>query len=71
MDNDVSAADIHRSRSQLDAYEDFGSLKAYDLKLRIEEMLRIKVENIKMYIQTSNLISFINNRVQYQLSYVN
>lgn len=54
MDNDVSAADIHRSRSQLDAYEDFGSLKAYDLKLRIEEMLRIKV-NKKIITRLQNL----------------
>lgn len=34
---------VHRSRSQLEAFEDFSSLKASDLKLRIDEMIRIKV----------------------------
>lgn len=43
VDSDINDADVHRSRSQLDAYEDFNSLRASDLKLRIEEMLRIKV----------------------------
>lgn len=32
-----------RTRSQLDVYEDYTSLKAADLKLRIDEMIRIKV----------------------------
>lgn len=32
----------HRSRSQLEVFEDYNSLKAADLKLRIDEMLRIK-----------------------------
>lgn len=36
-------SDIHRSRSQLDVYDDFANMKSSDLKLRIEEMLRIKV----------------------------
>ncbi|XP_015120556.1 exostosin-3 [Diachasma alloeum] len=35
--------DIHRTRSKLEAFEDFTSMKASDLKSRIEEMLRIKV----------------------------
>lgn len=43
VESDISDSDAHRSRSQLDAYEDFSSLRASDLKLRIEEMLRIKV----------------------------
>lgn len=43
VENDVAEPNVHRSRSQLDAYEDFSSLKASDLKLRIDEMLRIKV----------------------------
>lgn len=34
--------DIHRTRSKLEAFEDFTSMKASDLKSRIEEMLRIK-----------------------------
>lgn len=34
--------DVHRTRSKLEAFEDFSTLKASDLKLRIEEMLRIK-----------------------------
>lgn len=42
-DAGVPVNDVHRSRSQLDAYEDFSSMKASDLKLRIEEMMRIKV----------------------------
>lgn len=43
VDSSINDADVHRSRSQLDAYEDFTNLRASDLKLRIEEMLRIKV----------------------------
>lgn len=38
---------MHRSRSQLDMYDDFANMKASDLKLRIEEMLRIKVSYSK------------------------
>ncbi|XP_053693741.1 exostosin-3 [Sabethes cyaneus] len=34
--------DIHRTRSQLEAFEEISPLKAADLKLRIDEMLRIK-----------------------------
>ncbi|XP_055384787.1 exostosin-3 [Condylostylus longicornis] len=42
-DTDVPHNNMHyRSRSQLDAYEDFTSMRAADLKIRIEEMLRIK-----------------------------
>lgn len=33
---------VHRTRSQLDAYEDFSTMRASDLKLRIDEMLHIK-----------------------------
>ncbi len=43
VESDGSSRDIYRTRSQLDAYEDFSSLRASDLKLRIDEMLRIKV----------------------------
>lgn len=43
MEREVSEAEIHHSRSQLDVYEDISNLRASDLKLRIEEMLRIKV----------------------------
>lgn len=43
MESDGASRDIYRTRSQLDAYEDFSSLRASDLKLRIDEMLRIKV----------------------------
>ncbi|XP_053964618.1 exostosin-3 [Anastrepha ludens] len=39
---DVPSTDVHRSRPLLDAYEDFSSMRASDLKMRIEEMLRIK-----------------------------
>lgn len=44
---------IYRSRSQLDAYEDFSTMRASDLKIRIDEMLHIKVE---IYIFHSMLI---------------
>ncbi|XP_036341823.1 exostosin-3-like [Rhagoletis pomonella] len=40
--NDVPTTDVHRSRPLLNAYEDFSSMRASDLKMRIEEMLRIK-----------------------------
>lgn len=43
MESDISETEIHHSRSQLDVYEDISNLRASDLKLRIEEMLRIKV----------------------------
>lgn len=38
-----SRNNAYRSRAQLDIYEDYTSLKASDLKLRIDEMVRIKV----------------------------
>ncbi|KNC26170.1 Exostosin-3 [Lucilia cuprina] len=41
-DNDVPQLDLHRARPLLDAYEDFSSMRASDLKMRIEELLRIK-----------------------------
>lgn len=34
---------MHHARPLLDAYEDFSSMRASDLKMRIEELLRIKV----------------------------
>lgn len=43
VDNEIPETDTHHSRSQIDTFEDFGSLRAIDLKSRIEEMLRIKV----------------------------
>ncbi|XP_068145127.1 exostosin-3 [Drosophila tropicalis] len=41
-ENDSPPMDVHRSRPLLDAYEDFSAMRASDLKMRIEEMLRIK-----------------------------
>ncbi|XP_061398084.1 exostosin-3 [Musca vetustissima] len=41
-DSDVPQLDLHRQRPLLDAYEDFSSMRASDLKMRIEELLRIK-----------------------------
>ncbi|KAH8300076.1 hypothetical protein KR044_009525, partial [Drosophila immigrans] len=41
-EQDSPPADVHRSRPLLDAYEDFSAMRAGDLKMRIEEMLRIK-----------------------------
>lgn len=43
VEADSPGMDIHRTRSKLEAFEDFTSMKAADLKSRIEEMLRIKV----------------------------
>ncbi|XP_066599206.1 exostosin-3 [Prorops nasuta] len=43
VESDSLNMDIHHTRSKLEAFEDFTSMKASDLKLRIEEMLRIKV----------------------------
>uniref|UniRef100_U5EV17 glucuronosyl-galactosyl-proteoglycan 4-alpha-N-acetylglucosaminyltransferase n=1 Tax=Corethrella appendiculata TaxID=1370023 RepID=U5EV17_9DIPT len=43
VESDIPQQNVHhRTRSQLEAFEDFSSLKAADLKLRIDEMLRIK-----------------------------
>ncbi|GLG98438.1 Exostosin-3 [Gryllus bimaculatus] len=45
VEADVPNGDVHRTRSKLsslEAFEDFSTLRASDLKLRIEEMLRIK-----------------------------
>nr|CAD7462930.1 unnamed protein product [Timema tahoe] len=42
VESSVPNGDIHRTRSKLEAFEDFSTLRASDLKLRIEEMLRIK-----------------------------
>lgn len=50
MEPDVNEAEIHHSRSQLDVYEDISNLRASDLKLRIEEMLRIKVFFLAFFI---------------------
>ncbi|XP_034934185.1 exostosin-3 [Chelonus insularis] len=41
VESNTSGMDIHRTK--LEAFEDFTSMKASDLKFRIEEMLRIKV----------------------------
>ncbi|KAH8415869.1 hypothetical protein KR222_002318, partial [Zaprionus bogoriensis] len=42
-EHDAAPTDVHRSRPLLDAYEDFSAMRANDLKMRIEEMFRIKV----------------------------
>lgn len=44
MENHISLGDVHRTRSKLEAYEDFNMFKGADLKTRVEEMLRIKGE---------------------------
>ncbi|KAL1140802.1 hypothetical protein AAG570_000730 [Ranatra chinensis] len=41
-DRDRPVSDVHRTRTKLEAYEDYSALKASDLKMRIQEMLRIK-----------------------------
>ena len=38
----MSNLDIHQTRTRLEGFHDFTSMKAADLKARIEEMLRIK-----------------------------
>lgn len=42
VEHGTPVGDIHRSRSKLEAYEDFNMFKGSDLKTRVEEMLRIK-----------------------------
>lgn len=42
MESEENSNNVYKSRSQLEAFEDFSSLRAADLKLRIDEMLRIK-----------------------------
>ncbi|EDW33660.1 GL11867 [Drosophila persimilis] len=41
-EQDAPPTDLHRSSPLLDAYEDFSAMRAGDLKMRIEEMVRIK-----------------------------
>ncbi|XP_034141384.1 exostosin-3 isoform X3 [Drosophila guanche] len=41
-ERDSPPTDVHRSSPLLDAYEDFSAMRAGDLKMRIEEMVRIK-----------------------------
>lgn len=43
MESDSPDKDIYRTFSTLEAFEDFTPMKASQLKMRIEEMLRIKV----------------------------
>lgn len=71
----MSKSDVHHSRSQLDAYEDFTNLRASDLKLRIEEMLRIKVNSFVMhcylkFIKIKIILCFTFFRAQYHWNYV-
>ncbi|XP_055680775.1 exostosin-3 [Lutzomyia longipalpis] len=42
VESEENGKNVYKSRSQLEAFEDFSSLKAADLKLRIDEMMRIK-----------------------------
>lgn len=42
VESNTPNADIHLTRNKLEAFEDFSSLTAADLKLRIDEMTRIK-----------------------------
>lgn len=42
VETDLSNMDIHQTRTRLEGFHDFTSMKAADLKARIEEMLRIK-----------------------------
>lgn len=68
MEAEVNEAEIHHSRSQLDVYEDISNLRASDLKLRIEEMLRIKV-NQKINspkIKISKINIFLSNFVEHR-----
>lgn len=46
---------VHHSRTQLDSYEDFSTLRASDLRLRIDEMLHIKVNARITYLPTYNI----------------
>ncbi|KAL0281347.1 UNVERIFIED_CONTAM: hypothetical protein PYX00_002359 [Menopon gallinae] len=42
VDTNIQGDDIHKTRAKLEALEDFTTVRAKDLKMRIEEMLRIK-----------------------------
>ncbi|XP_058801792.1 exostosin-3 isoform X2 [Phymastichus coffea] len=42
VETDLSNLDIHQARTRLEGFHDFTSMNAADLKMRIEEMLRIK-----------------------------
>lgn len=60
MESSGLEKNIYRSRSQLDAYEDFSTLRASDLKIRIEEMLHIKVERYQgPYLSYISCISYV------------
>ncbi|EFN78322.1 exostosin-3 [Harpegnathos saltator] len=43
VENDAPDRDMYRTFSTLEAFEDFTAMKASQLKMRIEEMLRIKI----------------------------
>lgn len=43
VESDAPDRDVYRTFSTLEAFEDFTSMKASQLKMRIEEMLRIKI----------------------------
>lgn len=58
VEPEVNEAEIHHSRSQLDVYEDISNLRASDLKLRIEEMLRIKVSFTFDFVTTQTDYNF-------------
>ncbi|XP_023287673.1 exostosin-3 isoform X2 [Orussus abietinus] len=48
VETDSSNLDNRHTHSKLEAFEDFTSMKAADLKSRIEEMLRIKVSQTEL-----------------------
>jgi len=57
--DDRHTSDVLRSRPILESYEDFNVISASDLKMRLEEMIRIKV---LLFICIRNLmLSFIFN----------
>jgi len=69
-EQDAPPLDLHRSSPLLDAYEDFSAMRAGDLKMRIEEMVRIKVSAQEIQsdqVRIHNLPHFIQSTVSVEL----
>ncbi|OXU17778.1 hypothetical protein TSAR_011354 [Trichomalopsis sarcophagae] len=75
VETDLSNMDIHQTRTRLEGFHDFTSMRAADLKARIEEMLRIKqsvsnelrdleAKRRKLHLDVSSLTSQIDELKQ-------
>lgn len=72
MESDISLDDVHRTRSKLEAYEDFNMFKGADLKTRVEEMLRIKGDSFftNVFLQRIYVLKFFSDIVCYKYYFV-